>query len=74
MSSVWASDDVRVWQGHLAQVGKRLQALDDPKLEELERCVLQLQLSTFHLPNLRESPYSTADIIKQYCCPLQLVL
>ncbi|CAK0784462.1 hypothetical protein CVIRNUC_007666 [Coccomyxa viridis] len=37
MSSVWASDDVSVWQDHLAQVGKRLQALGNVKLEELER-------------------------------------
>ena len=42
MSSVWASDDVSVWQDHLAQVGKRLQALGNVKLEELERWVLKL--------------------------------
>ena len=42
MSSVWASDDVTVWQDHLAQVGKGLQALGNSKLEELERCGLEL--------------------------------
>ena len=37
MGSLWASDDLSVWQESLAHVGKRLQALEDPKLVELER-------------------------------------
>ena len=53
MSSIWASDDVNVWQDHLAQIGKRLQALGNPKLEELERCVLEPQLSLSHLDDFQ---------------------
>lgn len=39
MSTLWASDDISTWQDSLAQVGKRLQALENPKLVELERHV-----------------------------------
>lgn len=37
MGSLWASEDVNVWQENLAEVGKRLEALENPKLTELER-------------------------------------
>lgn len=37
MGSLWASDDVTTWRESLADVGKRLEALENPKLTELER-------------------------------------
>ena len=36
MSSLWASDQISLWQESLAEVGKRLEALENPKLVELE--------------------------------------
>ncbi|CAL5229628.1 g12992 [Coccomyxa viridis] len=37
MGSLWATDDANAWQDSLAEVGKRLEALENPKLTELER-------------------------------------
>ena len=46
MGSLWASEDEKVWQESLAEVGMRLEALENPKLTALEgydqsnKCIL----------------------------------
>ena len=69
MSGLWSSNDVSVWREHLAQIGKRLQALENVKLEKLERHVTfsARHHSETHAMCGDEAPKSTFCPYSQAC-------